>query len=234
MNDDLTPDNGTVQVPEEPTIPQEPDSEPTIPSPEPPQPQLQDETETVDFWKRKATEQASENIVLNGKIREYETRKGIDNEPTEAELRQAFPSFDHMSDEGQELARATYKTRREAQATRQALERREAEEKWNRTLEQAVISNPSLEGKERAFKEFASKPSHRGAPVDVLVDAFLHKNGSSETVRREPQPGLETGSGGPKAIATKKGLSGTELKQLREADYKGYLEYIKNNPIEID
>lgn len=233
MNDnDLTPDNGTVQVPEEPTTPQEPDSEPTTPSPEPQQPQ--DETNTVEFWKAKATAQAQENIVLNGKVRDYETRRESTTEPTEAEIRKAFPSFDYMSDEGKELARATYRTQRETQATRQALERREAEDKWNRTLEQAVIANTSLEGKERAFKEFASKPSHRGAPVDVLVAAFLHTSGSSEPVRREPQPGLEIGSGGPKEIATKKGLSAIELKNLREGDPEAYRKYVLNNPVDLD
>jgi hypothetical protein len=185
----------------------------------------------AEDYKAKFGASTRENQIIRS--RETDTRKEP-NEPTEAELRKAFPQFDYMSDEGKELARFNFRTQREAQATRQALERREAEDKWNRTLEQTVISNPALDGKERAFKEFANKPQYRGASVELLVDAFLHKNGSSEVVRREPQPGLETGSGGPKEIATKKGLNATELKNLRENDEKAYREYVLKNPIDLD
>jgi hypothetical protein len=186
----------------------------------------------AEEYKAKFANSTRENQIIRSK--ESESHRETPNEPTEAELRKAFPSFDYMSDEGKELARFNYRTQRETQTILQAQRQREAEDKWNRTLEQTVIATPSLEGKERAFTEFAKKPQYRGASVELLVDAFLHKHGSSETVRRAPQAGLETGSGGPKAIATKKGLDEKELSALRQNDPEAYRQALLSKPIDID
>src|SRR5258707_518255 len=67
-----------------------------------------------------------------------------------------------------------------------------------RALDSAIAANTDLQGQEQQFKEYASKPSHRGAPAQVLVDAFLHKSTSTPTPKSTPGSVLERGSGGPK------------------------------------
>jgi hypothetical protein len=230
-NENLTPDNGT-EI--EPTVSQEAPQENETPTQE----QIdykaayEQALKDAEDYKTKFANSTRENQIIRSK--ETDARRELTNEPTEAELRKAFPSFDYMSDEGKELARFNFRTQRETQTILQAQRQREAEDKWNRTLEQTVIATPALEGKERAFTEFAKKPQYRGASVELLVDAFLHKNGSSETVRREPQAGLETGSGGPKTIASKPKFDAEKAKMLRETDTAAYKEYIKTHPVDID
>lgn len=224
---DLTPETGTEQAQEEPITPQEPETEPTPESQPEPQPE-----ETVDFWKNKATEQAKENIVLSGKVKQYESRRELTNEPTETELKAAFPSWEFMSETEKELARGQVKTQKKADAALAAQQKQEEDKKWNNTLEFAITSNPDLSGKEREFKEYASKPTHRGAPVDVLVDAFLHKATSTPTPKKNPTPVLQPGSGGPKDPVTPKKVTLEEAKVIRETDYKRYMELLKSGQIE--
>jgi hypothetical protein len=227
---DLTPENGTEQVQEEPQIIQEPESEPTLESQQEPEPKPE---ETVDFWKNKATEQATENIVLNGKVKKYESRGELTNQPTETELRAAFPTWEFMTETEKDLSRRQLISERKADLALAAQQKRDEDEKWNNSLEFAITSNPDLSGKERDFKEFASKPTHRGAPVDVLVDAFLHKS-STPTPKPTPRQVLEPGSGGPKEPVTPKKVTLEEAKVIRETDYKRYMQLVKSGQIEED
>ena len=227
-----TPEEGTESV-EEPTeitppTDETPDPQETVTAPQTtPAPQEPD-------YKEKFAASTRENQILQDKLKQAESRRDINNLPTDAELRAAFPSYDFMTDTEKELARGQLQTRRVAEQASLAEKRREEQERFDRELEIAITSNPSLEGKERAFKEFANKPTHRGATMDVLMDAFLHRSGTVVQPRRDPQPGLETGTGGPREPAKPKTLSTDELKSLRETNYPAYQEYVRTHDIEID
>ncbi len=230
--ENLTPEDGTVPAQEEPQNPEQPVTEPT--APQQPEPEKPDETETVEFWKNKATEQAAENIVLNGKLKDIQPRRETILDPTDEEVRARFPStFDYMTDTEKALARGQVIADHKADAAMQKQSEREEQERWTNAIESAIIANHRLEGRERAFREFASKPSHRGAPVSVLVDAFLHKHGTSAQPKRDPQPGLEPGSGGPREPEKPKTLSGEDLAKLRRDDHKAYREYVRTHDVDI-
>lgn len=226
---DLTPENGTEQVQEEPINPQEPVSEPT------PESQPEDEPrpeETVDFWKNKSTEQAKENIVLNGKLKQHESRRELTNQPTETELKAAFPTWDFMTETEKDIAKRQLISERKADAALAAQQKQEEDRKWNNQLEIAITSNPDLQGKELKFKEFASKPSHRGAPIDVLVDAFLHKAGSVAKPKSKPATVLQPGSGGPKESVKPKKVSIEDARVIRQTDNKRFMELLNAGLIE--
>ncbi len=198
------------------------------------QPDTQQQQQEEPDYKTKFAESTRENQILQSKLNHYESRRELTNEPTEAELQAAFPTWAFMAETEKDIARRQLVSERKAEAALAAQQEREAEEQWNNQLEFAITSNPSLQGRESQFKEYASKPSHRGAPMDVLVDAFLHKSTSQPKPKTDPKPGLETASGGPKEPAKPKKVSLEEAKVIRETDYKRYLELVKTGQIEED
>lgn len=185
----------------------------------------------VDY-KAKFAESTRENQILQAKLKDKEPRRELTNQPTETELKAAFPSWDFMTETEKELAKGQLKTQKIASAALTAHQKRDNDEKWNTQLEIAITSNPDLSGKERDFKEYASKPSHRGAPTDVLVDAFLHKTTSAPAPKKDPKPVLQTGTGGPKDSVKPKKVTLEEAKVIRETDYRRYMELVRAGQIE--
>jgi hypothetical protein len=216
----------------EPVAPQ-PASEPTVP-PNPPAPPA---AEPIDYEKKFA-ESTKENQILAARLADAErNRKELTNEPTDSELQAAFPEWELMTDTEKRLARETFSAKRIATSLQQKEQEREAKSAWNTDLELTIAKNPSLQGKEQAFKDFANKPTHRGAPLATLVSAFLFESSSAPSPAPSPTPsapGLEPGNGGPRAPEKPKVLSGEELANLRKADQRAYLEYIKTHDIPVE
>ena len=103
-------------------------------------------------------------------------------------------------------------------------------------LELAIAQNPSLQGKEQAFKAYANKPTHRGAPISVLMDGF--KGAATTQPMNTPTPAtppsIEQPNGGPRGSEQPKQISADDLKTLRETDERAYQEYIRTHDIDID
>ena len=87
-----------------------------------------------------------------------------------------------------------------------------------------------------AFKEYASKPSHRGASIDVLIDAFKGRNATPSPLPY-PEPaassGLEQPNGGPRVPEQPKQFDSEQLKALRETDEKAHQQYVNTHDIDI-
>ncbi|HKQ06129.1 MAG TPA: hypothetical protein VJ464_13420 [Blastocatellia bacterium] len=205
---------------ETPETPQEPANQPQEPNPD----------EGIDY-KAKFSESTRENQILQAKLKERESRRELTNQPTETELKAAFPSWEFMSEIEKDISRRQLISERKADLALAAQQKRDEDEKWNNSLEFAISANPDLSGKEREFKEFASKPTHRGAPVEVLVDAFLHKS-STPTSKNTPRQVLNTGTGGPKESVKPKKVSIEESIVIRKTDYKRYKELLDAGLIE--
>jgi hypothetical protein len=223
----------TDKQPEPVTTPQ-PVSEPTVPPTTPTTPPA-DPAPPIDYEKKFA-ESTREYQILQAQLdeeRQKNARRELTTEPTDSELQAAFPDWDIMTDTEKRLARETSKANRIASTLQQEREQEKAERQWTTDLELTIAQNPSLQGKELAFKEFAKKPTHRGAPLGTLVSAFLFESSStpSPTPAPTPQPGLLPGNGGPRVPDQPKLLSGDELKQLRQTDEKAYKEYIRTHDI---
>jgi chemotaxis protein histidine kinase CheA len=226
----LTPAEGTEIEITEPEAPAPAEPEKTEPDATALQAELEAERQAREAAERKFAESTREAQILAAKNKTLEERQHI-NQPTEDDLRKAFPTFEYMTDTEKDLARSTFVATQTAQELRQEKLQRDAEAQWNRDIETFVIADPKLQGREDEFRKFAMKKSHRGAPLDVLKGAFLYE--TPVVTPRDPAPGLEGGSGGTREPA-KKGLSAEDLRNLRTSDYQAYLEYVKNNDIDLD
>jgi hypothetical protein len=189
----------------------------------------------VDYEKKFA-ESTRENQLLQEKLKAQEAaRQELTKEPTDSDLKAAFPSWELMDDTQKELARRTYAAERTAQSTRQIVEGQQLEREWNTNIELVVSSDPALQGKEQDFRQYASKPQYRNIPMDVLVASFLQKQGGAPPApRTTPKPGLETGNGGPRTPEKPKQLSADDLALLRKTDEKAYMDYVKTHDIKVD
>jgi hypothetical protein len=218
---------------QEPVTPQ-PASEPIVPPITPNEPPADPAPQPIDY-ETKFKESTREAQILAAQLdaERAKSRKELTNEPTDSDLRAAFPEWDYMTDTEKALGRRTFAIERISTTLHQEREQEKAERRWNTDLELTIASNPSLQGKEQGFKEFAKKPTHRGAPLETLVSAFLFESSSnpSPVPPPPPQPGLLPGVGGPREAEKPKLLSGAELKQLRETDDKGYREYISTHDL---
>jgi hypothetical protein len=228
---DLTPETGTEQPQVEAQIPEEQndqapaDQQTSAIDPE-------DDPERIEYWKKKATTQGQENIVVTKKLEDATRPKELTNEPTDSELQAAFPEWDVMTDTEKRLARETSRATRIASQLQQERQEEKAKAAWNTDLELTIAQNPSLQGKEQAFKDFANKPTRRGVDLETLRKAFLFDSSTSAPKPKPTlKPGLLPGNGGPRDPEKPKTLSGEELKTLRQTDSAGYREYVKTHPM---
>jgi len=218
----LTPETDTVPPV---TTPEQPIVEPVVVKPE----------DTVDFWKQKFSDSSREAQLLAEaeRVRQAAQQEQT-KEPTDSELRTAFPLWEAMSDTEKELARRTLGAERAAGNASRLSQAIQDERAWNTSIELVITSDPALQGKEQAFRQFASKPQYKNVPMDVLVGAFLQKNGSAPAPTTTPKPGLEPGSGGPRQAPKPTSLTADQLAALRTSDYKAYVEYITKHPIDLE
>lgn len=189
----------------------------------------------LDEAKAKFAASTTENQNLTARLAAEEAaRQELTKEPTEPELRTAFPLWDSMSDTEKGLARELFTTKRLAGKAVQSAQEEQATRSWNTSIELAITSNTALQGKEQAFRAYASRPQYRNVPMDVLTNSFLQTQGSAPAPRVTPKPGLETGNGGPKDAPKPKGLSSAELGALRTSDPKAYQDYLKTHEITLE
>jgi hypothetical protein len=181
-----------------------------------------------DDLEKRYNESSGEALVLREAARNSEqARRELTNEPTESELLAAFPEWEVMSESERRSARLAFQAdRRSAQLLAEREDER-AKARWNTDLELAIAKNPTLQGKEQAFKDYANMPTHRGVTLDVLVDAFLHKSGSTSNPSLTPKPALEGGNGGPRGpISSKKKYSAEEMQTIQASDPRKYREML--------
>lgn len=206
--------------------------EPAIVTPEP-----APAAPAVDYEKKFAAS-TTENQILTARIVELEKAgKVLTTEPTDSELRAAYPEWDQLSDFEKRTARTSFNAERIAARADQTVKQLQDERSWSTSIELAVSSDPALQGKEQEFRQFASKPQYRNVPMEVLVSAFLQKSGAApQSPKPTPKPGLETGTGGPRTPDKPNLLTAEQLSALRKSDEKAYIAYIKAHPeaIELD
>lgn len=215
--------------PRDPNLPPETDPVPPVANPpeEPPTPP----TPPAIDYEKKFSDSTRENQILQGKIKTLETAaQELTKEPTDSDLKAAFPNWEEMTDNEKMLGRRTFNSERVSQSALATANKFQQEREWQTSLELAS-TDPALQGKEEAFKKYASKPQYRNVPTDVLVSAFLGT--LTPNPKLTPKPGLETGNGGLKEPPKPKGISGDELSALRRNNPREYEKYIKSHPIDV-
>jgi hypothetical protein len=208
------------------------------------------EVETVAYWQQRAmvaegrkAESDRQFQVLNAKLKVDARRlEEITNEnpPTDEEMIRMYPDFAYADDPVKNLMRRTAINERRTAKILLSWQEAEEEVRTARELESKAFSDARLSGKEKEFIQWASHPTRKGVPADVLVNAFLFEskpaepNKQPESVEPTPPRGtLERGtpSGGTTPQPVKKHLDDAELADLRKSDQKGYMERIRHKQV---
>lgn len=177
----------------------------------------------------------AKNRVINKALADAEEAP----EPTEEELTKEFKDWDIMSDFEKTLAKETVVSRNWRKTISQAKEQATKIEKWNDSVNEFVddpatlVSNPELEGRVDAFKEFAQSENNNSVPMNILVSAFLHEQSKASPKRGKMFP---TSTGGPNERPNNNTgkLSMEDARKLRETDYGKWRDMLKAGKIESE
>lgn len=215
---------------------------PTPPAPVSPAPVVP--PAPVDY-KKKFSESTRETQVLLGSFADMKRVLGeVTNAdiPTDEELRRDYPEYDALSDFEQNQLRRSVIQDRKLNKVLVIVDGVSTEAEKVKTISEFIDTRSELEGKEQEFLRFCLMPSHKGAPAETLLSAFLFDSGktSAPVEPAAPAPvtppatrGLERGTPGGDAtpsIGPRKHTD-EELKDLRTRDPKKYHEMIRKGQI---
>lgn len=237
-----TPDEGTQE--QKPTAEQKPDKD-IIEDPLPPNPSVP-QTPSVDYQK-KFSESTREGQVLAGKLANLETQLGMAikaEPPTDAELRAEYPEWDELTSFEKRMATQNLTLHKQVvkatllanQATTEAITEREFTDILRKKNPDGTFKYPGLRDREDDFRAYCNMPTHKGAPLETLANAFLFELGDKPNPtpqpKPEPRPTLERTSGGdtPKPMAE---ISDEDAAAIRKNDSKRYNELIKSGKIKV-
>lgn len=207
-------------------------------------PVKEEETETEEDKEKKyrsqqteAQIQAERNRVINNKVEEAKNLP----EPTEDELR-AFvkedgAEWDELTNFEQSQARRSFKAERKLSLVTEAVQEGKKVDEWAEKVDEFIDSTDGkpefvqLSGNEAEFKKFAMKESHRGAPIDILLSAFLHNLPAKPKTRGAL---FNTGGGGERQEAKTGIVDAEKAKSLRESDPREYKRQVKAGKIKLD
>lgn len=191
-------------------------------------------------YREKFKHSTKESQVLFAKQQKFAETVDLANqlpEPTEAELRNAFPSWEDMTETERLLAKDNYMNKKKFdlvyQATQEGKEIEAWVEKVDSFLTTDAVNYSRLQGREDEFRTFALKPTRRGLDVNDLARIFLYDiEEAPKTTKRGSL--LETGTGGNAAKPKKEYLNEKQAAYLRKHDHKKYQKYVKEGKIKID
>lgn len=201
-----------------------------------------EDQEDVDY-KRKFAESTREGIILNSQVKKLSSvikEVHAVPDPTDEDMIKEYgEDWDLMSETEKKLAKKSLKNDRALSMLGQVAKEAEDIEAWNKKVDEYIgdpkvlAATPVLEGKEDAFKVFASKPSRRGVDFETLTQAFLF-----EVEKQRPKNKgkmFESGTGGAKDSAPKSDkLSPLEARSLMQTDYKKYVSLLKAGKIAFE
>lgn len=234
----------THEAPPEPSEPA-PEQAPAEPAPaaEPPPPSAPVEPD----YRKKFSESAREVQVLLGTFGEMKRVLGeVTNAdiPTDEELAAKYPEFPMLSEFEQNTLRRQEITDRKLNKVFVIVDGATTEGERLRAINEFVSSRQELQGREQQFIEFCEKPSHKGAPAETLLSAFLYEESQGQppatppaaTPPAEPVPpkrGLESGTpgGGTPPSTGPQPISDEELRHLRTTDPKRYNEMVRKGQV---
>lgn len=181
--------------------------------------------------KDKLSNSAREAQVLLGKNRELE-EKLRGSSLTDEEVRQAYPEWEHMTQNEQRLARENLTIKKDLANVSTTLNGISAEKRINDVIQ----SNTALKGREKEFRDFLNKPSHRGVSIEVLTNAFLYESDQDDPPQRAPKKevkGLDTSSGlpGQGQKTEKKKYTNEQIQQIYNTDKRRYMQLVQNGDI---
>jgi hypothetical protein len=191
-------------------------------------------------YKEKFKESAREGILQHERLKQKEARiNQLTNKdtPQDDEMRSIYSNWDELDDHSKTFYRNDRAREKRLahleQLTLTQNERREFEEKLEDFTDSLPDQYKGIQGKESEFKRFAKKKDNAGLPMDTLAKAFLFDIQDELPKPHTPTltPGLEKGTGGPRT-APKTKISLEDAVQIRQTDYKRYMELVRTGQID--
>lgn len=181
---------------------------------------------------------SAQESILNAervKVRDAQLEKLTNTDtPTDDAMRQLYGEWDELNDVTKKaLIKQEAQEMRQRRIESELSELRE-EKKLKEELESVIDANPKLSGKESEFKRFAMNPKNKGISADVLAKAFLFDAQGDAPAQPNVQKTevLPQGSGGSREPLKSKKVSIEEASQIRQTDYKRYMELVKSGMID--
>lgn len=204
-------------------------------------PEPEDVKEEPDY-KKKFTESTREAQILaskNKKLNEAIEKAGEVKTPTKKQLRAEYPEWEDMSDFERKIATENLTNRKKFDAITEATKGFKDMDKWTDKVDKFVddpitlASYPQLEGREDEFKLFSTKPTRRGVDMEDLVSSFMYEADSKPKKSKGQMFEVGTGGDGEKPKPKGDKISLEESINLRNNDYKKYLQYVKAGKIDL-
>lgn len=200
----------------------------------------------VDY-KKKFGDSTRQNQIVESKFKELQkvlgdiTRQEI---PSEEEMKSIDPDWEYRSDFEKNLSIKVIVQERRQNLILSTIGDITKESELAEAIVSFIDKTPELEGKDAEFYDFVTDPKNKGASMEVLLGAFLHKEGitpKAPVVPQDPAVPVEkkaptlnrsTPRGENKVKEVKTGAySDEELKHLRTKDPKKYFKLIRDKKI---
>lgn len=227
---------------EEEVVEEEAEEETEEEKPEVKQVKKEEEAEEKPDVKERYKESTREAQILHSKNKKYsDAFKKVKNivEPTEEELKTAYPEWDDYTDLERKLLTKDLKNDRRFEAINEIGAEAEDADAWGEKVDkfiddpQVLIDNPKLEGKVSNFTEFANKPSRRGVDMDDLIKAYLYDVSEAKPAKKKGNMFPTGTSGVDKNIKPKSDKMTVEQgAALQKRDYQAYIRAVKADKIE--
>lgn len=207
-----------------------------------PKPEPKPEAPKADY-KKKFGESTRRNQIVESQLKELQKVIGDITQqeiPTDEEMRVTDPDWEYRSDFEKNMAVKTVVLERRQNKILTTLGNITKETEDSTKLTDYIESEPKLKGKEDAFYEFATKPSNKGASMEVLLGAFLFEvkdetpsDPTPDPKPKETPPSLSraTPSGGNPHIKKNVTYSPEEIKHIRTTDHKRYNKLVREGKI---
>lgn len=172
------------------------------------------EEEVQEAQPVKAGDKTEPNLLLKSLQEERERRRLLEEELQA--LKQSTTETDIVSDEGKILKSNISSLESEIKAIKE-----------EKVLSELQSKFPALKDKSAEFNEF--RRSYPGSNPESVAKLFLVENDLLET---PPRKGLEKATGGGRVVP-QSGMSPSEIKDLRETNFRKYSQLVKDGIIKV-
>ncbi len=238
VNLDALPDNlvTTPKDGEQPEVTPAPVVTPANPTEPPADPQ-----NTGDFnYRQKFAESSREAQILaskNKKLTETIEQAASIPEPTDDEMKKAYPDWDSLTDFERKIAKDNLQAKRQFDMVHQAVLATKKVDEWAKKVDD-FTADPvnlqkytALEGREAEFKAFAMKESRRGLEMGELAEWFASVEPKAPVQHRGTLLGRSNGAQPP---AQPKALTIEQIAYIRKNEPRKYSQMVKEGKIKIN
>ena len=183
-------------------------------------------------WEAKAKASAQEALILKAQMDKIEEEKNKKVEITEDFLKEKYPDWEDMTLGEQKAIKKGEELEQEIQEIKNNTNQFNNDRKWQEKVETYITDEmpdmfPKIVGREEEFKRFATRPTRKGLPLDVIAQSFLYEFPATEKKRS-----LFHAPGG-EAPQPKEGMTPDEAAELMRTRPGEYIRLVRAKKLNI-